>query len=332
MVSQNQLDSIARLSATLDAGRIPDRSKSFAADLVRKGAKRNLSSKQMYWVEKLATDNTEEAVAVKEASTDSRMTAMKAIPAIKNNYFAKSLIEQYERKGSLSEKQWPHVERFIKEAADRVARRAEDEKKRKEHERKILPVASLDGYEPVEEMFQAALDNLKKPEWTLVHGPEHRTFLVSYDKDNSRILVGYSSRPYGYIKDGTFTYTTYATEAKTLLPLMEDFKHDPTAVAAESGHLRGKCTFCAKDLKTENSTSHGYGPVCAKRYGLVWNVASAREIQAIRAARVAHVVIETHAEGWQVVDAEDGSVLATFKTSAEARAYADEFSTIKVII
>lgn len=331
MVSQNQLEKIARLSATLDAGRIPDRSKSFAADLVRKGAKRNLSSKQMYWVEKLANDNTEEATAAKIASTDPRMTAMKAIPAIKNNHFAKSLIEQYERKGSLSEKQWPHVERFIKEAADRVARRAENEKKAKEHQEKLLPAGSLDGYEPVEEMFQAALDNLKKPEWTLVHGPEHRTFPISYDKDNSRIKVG-GYRTFGYIKDGVFTYTTYATEAKTLLPLMEDFKHDPTGVASESGHLRGLCVFCAKDLKTENSTSHGYGPVCAKRYGLVWNVASAREIQAIRAARVARVVIETHAEGWNVVDAQDGAVLATFKTSAEARAYADEFSTVEVIL
>lgn len=331
MVSQNQLDKIARLSATLDAGRIPDRSKSFAADLVRKGAKRNLSSKQMYWVEKLATDNTEEAVAVKVASTDPRITALKALPAAKTNNFAKSLLEQYDRKGRLSEKQFTFVEKFITEAAEREARREEDEKRAKKHQQNLLPVGSLDGYEPVEEMFQAALDNLKKPEWTLVHGPEHLPFKIAYDKDNSRIMVG-GYRSFGYIKDGVFTYTTYATEAKTLLPLMEDFKHDPTGVASESGHLRGLCTFCAKDLKTENSTSHGYGPVCAKRYGLVWNVASAREIQAIRAARVARVVIETHAEGWQVVDAQDGSVLATFKTSADARAYADEFSTIKVIL
>lgn len=48
------------------------------------------------------------------------------------------------------------------------------------------------------------------------------------------------------------------------------FASDPVKVAAEYGKLTGCCCFCGRGLDDERSTAAGYGPVCAKHYGLPW--------------------------------------------------------------
>ncbi len=45
---------------------------------------------------------------------------------------------------------------------------------------------------------------------------------------------------------------------------------DPVGTAAMYGKLSGKCCFCKKQLTDEPSVDAGYGPVCAKRWGLAW--------------------------------------------------------------
>jgi hypothetical protein len=55
--------------------------------------------------------------------------------------------------------------------------------------------------------------------------------------------------------------------------LLQRIAVDPIGVAAELGKLSGNCVFCSKPLfdKTGISQAHGYGPVCAKKYGLPWS-------------------------------------------------------------
>lgn len=53
-----------------------------------------------------------------------------------------------------------------------------------------------------------------------------------------------------------------------VVALLERFAADPAAIAAEFGRLMGYCSFCNTRLDDERSTSVGYGPVCAKNYGL----------------------------------------------------------------
>jgi len=45
---------------------------------------------------------------------------------------------------------------------------------------------------------------------------------------------------------------------------------DPTEMARRYGKRTGRCCFCRLTLKDKNSVEHGYGPICAKRYGLLW--------------------------------------------------------------
>lgn len=46
---------------------------------------------------------------------------------------------------------------------------------------------------------------------------------------------------------------------------------DPETVAVEYGRMTNRCSFCGRDLNNEVSVSLGYGPVCAKKYGLAHN-------------------------------------------------------------
>jgi hypothetical protein len=74
---------------------------------------------------------------------------------------------------------------------------------------------------------------------------------------------------YGYIDaDGDFFSRSSVTPA--IVAALKEFNDDPTATAAAYGQRTGNCCFCARTLSTVESTSVGYGPVCAERYALPW--------------------------------------------------------------
>lgn len=76
---------------------------------------------------------------------------------------------------------------------------------------------------------------------------------------------------FGRIKrDGTFEKSFKADLPEGLVTLLQAFASDPAAVAGAFGKLTGHCVFCSRSLEDERSTDVGYGPVCAKRYGLRW--------------------------------------------------------------
>ena len=61
---------------------------------------------------------------------------------------------------------------------------------------------------------------------------------------------------------------------------------DPSATVAAFGAKTGRCACCGRPLKTKESTTHGYGPTCAKNYGLIWgkkeaNVQDAEKVEQI---------------------------------------------------
>ena len=46
------------------------------------------------------------------------------------------------------------------------------------------------------------------------------------------------------------------------------FATNPVGVAANYGYRTSRCCFCARTLPDSLSLAHGYGPVCAARWGL----------------------------------------------------------------
>lgn len=55
-----------------------------------------------------------------------------------------------------------------------------------------------------------------------------------------------------------------------MVDFLKEMATDPIATAAKYGKLAGVCCFCHHPLTDERSTSVGYGPVCAKNWGLPW--------------------------------------------------------------
>lgn len=50
---------------------------------------------------------------------------------------------------------------------------------------------------------------------------------------------------------------------------LQKFADNPHQAAQEYGTLTGRCCFCYQRLSTETSLSLGYGPICARNYGLL---------------------------------------------------------------
>lgn len=81
--------------------------------------------------------------------------------------------------------------------------------------------------------------------------------------------TGFGGRYYGRIdQDGNFSGTSITPNG--LIPFLAAMAADPVTVARDYGKLTGNCCFCQKRLDDERSTEMGYGPVCAKTYGLPW--------------------------------------------------------------
>jgi len=59
---------------------------------------------------------------------------------------------------------------------------------------------------------------------------------------------------------------------------------DPAAAIVRHGHLTGKCSFCSRPLTDGGSIAHGYGEVCAGKYGLPWNTTTNRALRSKVAA------------------------------------------------
>ena len=101
--------------------------------------------------------------------------------------------------------------------------------------------------------FNRSGENAKQP--GVVHVSDGKEW-----GDRSRVY-------YGSIKtDGSFRPSRDCTpEVKEFL---EAFNSDPVGTAASQGQASGNCCFCYKELTVERSRSVGYGPTCAKNFGL----------------------------------------------------------------
>lgn len=81
--------------------------------------------------------------------------------------------------------------------------------------------------------------------------------------------------PFGYNKffgrvDQTGQYHPADANTDEVHILLEQLGSDPATVASKFGKLTGNCCFCMHSLDDERSTEVGYGPVCAKHFGLPW--------------------------------------------------------------
>lgn len=167
------------------------------------------------------------------------------------NAFAKSLCEQLDAKGELSDKQRAAAERMLAKLDTNAAERA-----------KLSGEVDVTA---IEALFATAKANgLKRPAFVaydlrISPAPETGANAGAY-------YVKFAGEYQGKIKNGRFI-ASGAAEASTLATL-NAIASDPAGAARRYGKETGICCCCGKELTDPASVEAGIGPVCATKWGL----------------------------------------------------------------
>lgn len=205
--------------------------------------------------------------------TDERIERLKAVIeklTERDRKFAESLISQEPKKKGLSEKQWFWV--------DALTKRVENPEPQK--------VRELGDLERLFLMFEKAQQTLKWPKIHLMAGDQPVRLQVAgpRSKYHGKVMVTDGERFgqnkwWGAIsKDGDWLQPRLGVPAE-VEQVVRQMARDPEGTAKAHGKLTGQCCFCNAGLKTEISTVVGYGPRCAKNFGLKWNKTEVRKIR-----------------------------------------------------
>ena len=180
--------------------------------------------------------------------------------------FAKSLAGWKYR---LSDRQVFFINKLIKETIEAGMKIKPD-----------APIADINTA-PIHKLFENALKHLKYPKINLkTDSGQNVRFSVSkaiHDLIHMN-AGGYGSAYYGKLINDQrsarkLDYTQVGHKLNMsgeLTKLIAEFAADPAGISAAQGKLYHNCVYCSKGLTTPESLAVGYGPECAKHYGLPW--------------------------------------------------------------
>jgi hypothetical protein len=200
--------------------------------------------------------------------------------------FALDLIDFYARRQYLTPKQTPWVGRLLAKATPAVAPVAPAFLVVASSPAPVEPVA-VGNFADVIALFDKAKAHLKFPKITLLCDgkPVKLSVLGVKSKFAGSVTITDGGKYpyatwYGRVSpDGTFvpSLKTAPEFVTALTDLLVKFGKAPARIAKAHGKLTGNCCFCNKGLSDPNSTAAGFGPVCAKHYGLTteWKMAVA---------------------------------------------------------
>jgi hypothetical protein len=193
------------------------------------------------------------------------------LPA-RDQEFAKSLIQSFNQYG-LSEKQGYWVVKLLERIDEAKAPPA--------------PIAApaapttvaLDpGFAKIIELFNRAVTaGLKSPKIRLETSTGRKVILRragSTSKYAGQITVtdnGTSFETRTYFGRITLEGQYFpSNEQADVTQLLKDMATDPVKMAALYGFKTSNCCFCGLHLKTSESVTMGYGPICAEKFGMPW--------------------------------------------------------------
>ena len=102
---------------------------------------------------------------------------------------------------------------------------------------------------------------------------------INFTLAGRRIRIYRATKGYIAIKvDGEYVGKLVSADApillysaKELLDELDTVLSNPIAESALRGKEYGRCCFCNRELDNEGSIQHGYGPICAEKWGLPWS-------------------------------------------------------------
>lgn len=175
--------------------------------------------------------------------------------------FAESLVRQYRDHGDLSPKQWSWVDRLYARTENECVRAGET-------------VSDLG--EVVALFDRVAAGKLKYPKLTFDETAVGVPLQLSRAGAQARqpgSVNATDGRPFGQNiwygrieRNGTFVPGRDCPAE--LVPFLKKLGTDTANVAAMYGRRTGSCCFCGLGLTDERSIHVGYGPTCAKNWGM----------------------------------------------------------------
>ena len=173
------------------------------------------------------------------------------------NNFAQSLVDQFNRRGDLSEKQVAAAQRMI---AKTEATRAANAKSRDEAKADAVVV----DLTIIREMFEKVhAGGYKRPTYRAAG------VVISRAPDNGKnaghLYVKQSDDYQGKITpDGRFLPVRAADTS--VAALLQTIAADPKGEAVRHGAKTGNCSCCGRELTKAESVEAGIGPICAERW------------------------------------------------------------------
>jgi hypothetical protein len=187
--------------------------------------------------------------------------------------FTDSVVKQFHAHGHLTQKQWHWVKKII----ERTLTPDEPQKVEKQS-------MQLGDYAEVYGMLHAGSSSLKWPKIWL-QTPEGQQVKLALSGPSSKYpntLNVTDGKPFGHnqwwgriLKDGTWVLPKVSVPSYVTM-LVKSLAQDPVGMIQQYGKTTGNCCFCATELSDPKSVKAGFGPVCAKNYGLhdVWKQAA----------------------------------------------------------
>lgn len=182
----------------------------------------------------------------------------------KDRSFAESLLRQLKTKGKLSQKQWPWVTKLAERALNPAAKPAA----------KTQELGDVSG---ISALFAKA--KAKNPALNIVTAagePIRLKRAGPNSKYAGKILVT-DGAPFGQNKwygtiDAAGVWTKGFKATDEVAAALCALAADPEGFAKACAKLTGRCIFCNRALYGEKEISQklGYGPECAKNFGLKW--------------------------------------------------------------
>ena len=165
------------------------------------------------------------------------------------NSFAASLVEQFDDRGSLSEKQTGAAVAMLMKVKANKANRAE------------APTVDLSN---VVAMFNKAHEAIKTPKFRF------EDLVISRAPDTGAnagaLYVKVDGEYAGKVKEGKW-FGLRSAPQETLSKLQQ-IAESPLDSAVAYGRKTGNCAMCGRDLTKHESIDRGIGPICAERFGL----------------------------------------------------------------
>ena len=175
------------------------------------------------------------------------------------NSFASSLVEQYSKRGTLSDKQTGAAIAMLMKVKANKAQKAE------------APSVDLSN---VVAMFNKAHEAIKTPKF------RYEDLVISRAPDHGvnagALYIKIEGEYAGKVKDGKFFANNdffkrsgFKLSAQGVRSKLEQISKDPLSSAVAYGKKTGNCSCCGRDLTRHDSIERGIGPICAEKWGLL---------------------------------------------------------------